>query len=91
MEALQLNTNIPLTEKHPTNFFRALTVVALIALLSTSVFSQDTNTKTDQKTTVVELVNQKTKLSEKLADLLLNGGGSTAEISYADEIDTLRK
>ena len=91
MEAQQLNKNNSLTQKHSTNSFRALTVAALIALLSTNVFSQDTNTKTDQKTTVVELVNQKTKLSEKLADLLLNGGGSTAEISYADEIDALRK
>lgn len=91
MEAQLLNKINSLTQKHPTNSFRALTVVALIALLSTNVFSQDANTKPDQKTSVVELVNQKTKLSEKLADLLLNGGGSTAEISYADEIDALRK
>jgi uncharacterized protein HemX len=69
----------------------SLSLVAAIGLLSCSAVSQVQDVQSNTKIAIIELVNQKTKLSEKLADLLLNGGGSTAEISYADEIDALRK
>ena len=91
-----METQKSILQNSPTNTnlvkpLLSLSLVVAIGLLSSSAVSQVQDVQSNQKIAIIELVNQKTKLSEKLADLLLNGGGSTAEISYADEIDALRK
>jgi len=91
METQKSTLQISLTNPNIVKFFLNLSLVTVIGLLSTSAFSQVQDNQISQDTSFSELVNQKNKLSEKLADRLLNAGGSTAEISYADEIDALRE
>lgn len=68
---------------------RVAFISAILAIAGSSLGAQDQ--KTDSKATLESLSSQRDAKQQALAEILLSGGGSAAERSFADELEKLRK